>query len=148
MTSSLSDAGSTREWREVIRPLVFAEYGRECLMIRDGSLCKLPATTVEHIVPRRDGGTDALINLIPACAECNYAGGSHAPEIRFHSERALTGTSLEIVRRLDALGVRRDAGARIAARELAKDGARYPKAHLQHACRWRRLLAAAPEFRW
>jgi len=40
------------------------------------------ATHVDHIVPRSDGGTDDLSNLILACGPCNFAKGGRrlAPE--------------------------------------------------------------------
>lgn len=31
--------------------------------------------SVEHIIPRNHGGTDALVNLAIACERCNYAKG-------------------------------------------------------------------------
>ena len=34
-------------------------------------LCDMPATTVDHILPRRVGGTDERINLQPLCAPCH-----------------------------------------------------------------------------
>ena len=35
------------------------------------------SATVEHIVPRNHGGTDALSNLALACAGCNNGKGMH-----------------------------------------------------------------------
>lgn len=37
--------------------------------------------TIEHLVPRRDGGTDASHNLVVACYSCNQMRGSqeHSP---------------------------------------------------------------------
>jgi 5-methylcytosine-specific restriction endonuclease McrA len=53
---------------------VFAVYGRRChwcaLEGRD-----TPATTVDHVVRRRDGGADTIENLRPACRDCNLARG-------------------------------------------------------------------------
>lgn len=37
--------------------------------------------TVEHIVPRNHGGTDALDNLAIACARCNFGKG-HRLDVR------------------------------------------------------------------
>ena len=34
-----------------------------------------PSATLEHIVPRHHGGTDALDNLALACASCNHQKG-------------------------------------------------------------------------
>ena len=33
--------------------------------------CPAPATTIDHIVAVSNGGTNALSNLVPACARCN-----------------------------------------------------------------------------
>jgi len=31
--------------------------------------------TIEHLVPRALGGTNALVNLVAACRRCNAVGG-------------------------------------------------------------------------
>ncbi|WP_375761550.1 HNH endonuclease [Corallococcus exercitus] len=41
--------------------------------------------TIEHIVPRTAGGTDALENLGLACARCNQGKGSRH-DARFHRD--------------------------------------------------------------
>lgn len=45
-----------------------------------GGLCNYcwsaPATTTDHRVPRIAGGTNAIENLIPACANCNGRKGA------------------------------------------------------------------------
>lgn len=33
--------------------------------------CNLPATTIDHIIPRSAGGTDSAYNYTPACVACN-----------------------------------------------------------------------------
>jgi 5-methylcytosine-specific restriction endonuclease McrA len=45
--------------------------------------------TVEHIVPRRRGGTDDADNLALACARCNYQKGYRHDVSRRPSARAL-----------------------------------------------------------
>ena len=43
-------------------------------VLRPGSRCHYcgaPATTVDHVIPKAKGGTDAMSNLVPACARCN-----------------------------------------------------------------------------
>ena len=48
--------------------LCLATYGTTC------HLCGLPgATTADHVVPKSKGGSDALCNLRPAHAHCNYS---------------------------------------------------------------------------
>ena len=47
--------------------------GRRLAIAVDGSVRS--TATVEHIVPRTHGGTDALENLAVACARCNNTKG-------------------------------------------------------------------------
>lgn len=52
---------------------------RASVLHRDAHLCQpclsrnlvTPATQVDHIVPKADGGSDALDNLQAICAECH-----------------------------------------------------------------------------
>jgi 5-methylcytosine-specific restriction endonuclease McrA len=55
-----------------------------------------PSTvTLEHIVPRTAGGTDALDNLALACPRCNHGKGAR------HDRRARTDArSAEVIARL------------------------------------------------
>lgn len=51
------------------------------LLRRDGPGCRycddeFCETTLDHVVPRSKGGTDALWNLVLACAPCNTDKGS------------------------------------------------------------------------
>ncbi len=38
--------------------------------------CRRRADTVDHVVPRADGGTNAQDNLLPACRRCNETKGN------------------------------------------------------------------------
>jgi 5-methylcytosine-specific restriction endonuclease McrA len=38
--------------------------------------CGRPAGTVDHVIARALGGTDALTNLVAACSPCNSARGA------------------------------------------------------------------------
>ncbi|CAM5600868.1 hypothetical protein SSPIM334S_02383 [Streptomyces spiroverticillatus] len=65
--SALGDGGSSSEWRRVRAAVLAAE-----------PLCRTcgePATTADHIVPRKHGGDDRPDNLQPLCAPCNLAKG-------------------------------------------------------------------------
>jgi 5-methylcytosine-specific restriction endonuclease McrA len=54
-----------------IRALVIATYGDTCCH------CGKPgARSVEHVIPRAHGGTDALSNLLPAHLGCNLERGT------------------------------------------------------------------------
>lgn len=64
--------GSTRAWRRR-RALVLQRDGYRCQV--QGQGCTGQATHVDHVVPRGQGGTDALDNLRAACAHCNTSRG-------------------------------------------------------------------------
>jgi 5-methylcytosine-specific restriction endonuclease McrA len=60
---------------------------RKGVLARDGYTCqycgKQPlrqALTVDHIVPRSQGGTTSWQNLVTACAPCNRRKGGRMPE--------------------------------------------------------------------
>lgn len=62
--------------RELKRSIVFGKTGGKCwycgieLKHFDGEI--LPNTfMVDHVHPRKLGGTNHISNLVPACAECN-----------------------------------------------------------------------------
>lgn len=44
----------------------------------------LTSATIEHIVPRAHGGTDALTNLAIACARCNIGKGHRLDDRPWH----------------------------------------------------------------
>ena len=44
---------------------LFASYAGRCVY------CSKPATTLDHVVPLKKGGTNELDNLAPACVTCN-----------------------------------------------------------------------------
>lgn len=52
-----------------------AVYGPRCAYCgKEGDL------TVDHVIPKSRGGTDAWENLLPACRPCNEAKGNRTPE--------------------------------------------------------------------
>jgi len=58
---------------------------RLAIYLRDGFLCvycdkgvNTKVLTLDHLVPRAKGGTNAATNLVTACMECN-AGRCHRP---------------------------------------------------------------------
>ena len=68
--SALLPGGSTREWRRI----------RATVLLRDHEVCAycgMHATTVDHVLPRHSGGTDALGNLVAACTACNASKSDH-----------------------------------------------------------------------
>lgn len=64
--SALRPGGSTRRWRRV----------RVAILVRDLYTCRYCgayAATVDHVLRRRDGGTDDPANLVAACWDCQRA---------------------------------------------------------------------------
>ncbi|MCK6514648.1 HNH endonuclease [Myxococcota bacterium] len=58
------------------------------LLRRDGPICRLcwqifpkKQLTIDHIIPRCEGGSNKLTNLQLACAPCNH-GRHHPPKKR------------------------------------------------------------------
>lgn len=54
------------------------------ILARDGFRCRYCGRVapevvleVDHVVPRRDGGTDGRDNLVTACRDCNGGKGTH-----------------------------------------------------------------------
>lgn len=86
MTSALTGAGSTRSWRR-LRRVILARDGYSCQVPVDGTdrLCGAYATHVDHVIRRRDGGSDHPANLRAACRDCNLA--------REHAQRQRRGTT-------------------------------------------------------
>lgn len=73
MARGISGKGEllTRQWKEQ-RKRVLARDSYEC------AYCGQEATQVDHIIPRIDGGTHDLDNLVAACARCNGMKGSRS----------------------------------------------------------------------
>jgi 5-methylcytosine-specific restriction protein A len=71
MRGSASERGYGSAWRKL----------REVIMRRDCGLCQpckeagriTPATHVDHIVPKCEGGSDAVSNLRAICSHCHKA---------------------------------------------------------------------------
>jgi 5-methylcytosine-specific restriction endonuclease McrA len=62
----------TAAWRR-IRRLILERDGHRCTLELPG--CQGVATQVDHVVPRRFGGTDEPANLRASCARCNRRRG-------------------------------------------------------------------------
>lgn len=58
---------------------------RKNIIRRDGHTCQYcgdtrGAMTVDHVIPKRFGGSDSWENLVCACAHCNNRKGDRLPE--------------------------------------------------------------------
>ena len=59
--------GYRENWFKANRPVAFGKY--RC--VRCGKLYPKDQIEIDHRIPKRDGGTDALWNLQPMCRHCN-----------------------------------------------------------------------------
>lgn len=58
-------------------------YSKRGILERDNfscGYCLKSATTVDHIVPRCDGGLSSWLNVVAACHDCNQKKGGRTPE--------------------------------------------------------------------
>jgi 5-methylcytosine-specific restriction endonuclease McrA len=58
-------------------------YSRAALLRRDRyrcAYCGLAATTMDHVVPRCQGGTTTWLNAVAACEPCNATKGGRTPD--------------------------------------------------------------------
>ncbi len=68
VTDALRGSAAARDYGPAWRTLSVA------VLERDGRVCHWcgdTATTADHVIPRRAGGTDDLGNLVAACRRCN-----------------------------------------------------------------------------
>lgn len=146
--AQLTEAGGSRAWRRTVAA-VLARDRYVCRMRRDGHRCGAVATTANHVIPRRLGGTDAMSNLEAACAPCNMAdGGRLAATLAARAALVeVHNTVTAIVAILDRYGAPADAGRRVALDVLARRTPhRWRTRDVDHACAYRR--ARGPLTRW
>lgn len=65
-----------------VRPRIPA-VSRQRVLDRDGhrcAYCRQAADTIDHIVPRRDGGPTSWTNLVACCRSCNQIKGARTPD--------------------------------------------------------------------
>lgn len=116
---------------------------RQLIFERDGSVCLCGATadTIDHIIPRVDGGTNEPINLRPLCGPCNYRSGA-LYMATYRDTRpppaTLTAREWELVHSLDALDVPSDAGRRTIHPVLATLRVKRSSTEIDNAAKYRR----------
>ena len=70
---------------EAVRAQVRTRASHRCeYCLRDGDDSMLVPLQIEHIIPRKHGGTDDLDNLAIACVRCNLHKGSNLTGIDPH----------------------------------------------------------------
>ncbi|MFF2655211.1 HNH endonuclease [Streptomyces sp. NPDC058045] len=60
-----------------------APWSRRGVLVRDGhrcAYCGRRATTVDHVVPRSQGGADSWLNTVASCAQDNHRKADRTPE--------------------------------------------------------------------
>ncbi|MGW1882090.1 HNH endonuclease [Streptomyces sp. NPDC002133] len=60
-----------------------APWSRRGVLVRDQNRCAYcgrRATTVDHVVPRAQGGADSWLNTVASCAEDNHRKADRTPE--------------------------------------------------------------------
>lgn len=67
--STLRPTGSTYAWRK-LRARILERDSHRC------HWCGRPANTVDHVLPRAQGGGDQEENLVACCARCNSVRGA------------------------------------------------------------------------
>src|SRR4051812_17036902 len=78
--------------------------------------CSAPATSVDHIVPQRAGGTHDLTNLIAACRWCNSRkNGWELPSVRLQKALEAAAAVAPTVRKQEELAVKDGTANRVAA---------------------------------
>lgn len=66
------------KWRHTTGPT----WSRRGVLARDGrrcGYCSQTATTVDHVVPRSQGGSNTWINTVAACYDCNQRKANRTP---------------------------------------------------------------------
>lgn len=66
------------KWRHTTGPA----WSRRGVLARDGrrcGYCPAPATTVDHILPRSQGGKNTWLNTVAACYPCNQRKADRTP---------------------------------------------------------------------
>jgi 5-methylcytosine-specific restriction endonuclease McrA len=65
-------------------PFRQVSLSRANIFRRDGNRCQYCGSTqnltIDHVVPRSQGGKDTWTNLVTACHDCNTEKGSRTPE--------------------------------------------------------------------
>ena len=90
---AMTSADAKRQWRKAIKEA----NNYECIYC--GKSHPESGLTIDHVHPRRYGGSDIISNCVPACVECNQSKGSqywlewfrdHFPPNPFREDRILS----------------------------------------------------------
>ena len=73
ITASIKRKVSPEVWgislEEQLRDTVFSKTNEKCFYC--GTTITRKHFTIDHVIPRKKGGTDLITNLVPACSYCN-----------------------------------------------------------------------------
>lgn len=69
----------------IIRPRLRVQFSRQEIFRRDNYTCqycgrKTSELTVDHVIPKKDGGKHIWSNVVSACISCNHHKGSRSPD--------------------------------------------------------------------
>jgi 5-methylcytosine-specific restriction endonuclease McrA len=79
--------------RRLRERLIDAQAGRCCYCGRSFTTSGVTRPTLEHKLPRRDGGPDAVRNLAVACFHCNQHRGKQIDQ----SRKSADGSEVETI---------------------------------------------------
>lgn len=85
VSTSVAVPSVVRLWAYARIPRKRIILTRKNIIKRDGGQCmycgrKDGPMTVDHVIPKKFGGTDSWENLVSACMECNNRKGNRTPE--------------------------------------------------------------------
>ena len=85
VSRSYSLPSVVRLWQYKKVPFKRIMLTRKNIITRDGNRCQYCGTTkgpmtVDHVIPKRLGGTDSWENLVCSCSGCNNKKGDRTPE--------------------------------------------------------------------
>jgi 5-methylcytosine-specific restriction endonuclease McrA len=66
----------TKRYKSKLRIRIWIAYNKKCYYcarpLRKGQF------TIDHVVPKSDGGGNGVKNMVPACRKCNLKKGSYS----------------------------------------------------------------------
>jgi len=79
--------------RRVVRKALFEAWENRC------GYCGIEANTLDHIIPKVNGGLSEKINLLPCCGVCNAKKGSKPVEDWYRQQSSFSRDRWERIQR-------------------------------------------------